>query len=135
MIALGLRATGSRSGARIFSGLFDAASFWEPRRLPELFCASPGGIRRRPRIRSPARRRPGPAPPSWRWSRPVSAAVRSAALEIRFERQSCRSFSTLHVRGLRVGDAEADVLLHRSGDEVAATVTRRHGGVRIVIVH
>ena len=34
----------------------------------------------------------------------------------------------LHVRGLRLGDAEADVLLHRSSDEVAATV--RDGGAR-----
>ena len=57
-------------------------------------------------------------------------------LEIRFERPILPKFlDRLHVRGLRVGGAEADVLLHRSGDEVAATVTRRHGGVRIVIVH
>jgi hypothetical protein len=41
----------------------------------------------------------------------------------------------LHIRGLRVGDAEADVRLHRSGNEIAATVARRRGGARVVIVH
>ena len=57
-------------------------------------------------------------------------------LEIRFEHPMLPNFlEHLHVRGLRVGDAEADVRLHRSGDEVAVTVTRRHGGVRILIVH
>src|SRR6202035_3060025 len=39
MIALGLARYGFKDPVqRIFSGLFDAASFWEPRRLPELFC-------------------------------------------------------------------------------------------------
>ena len=45
------------------------------------------------------------------------------------------ALDNLHVRGLRLGDAEADVLLHRSSDEVAATVTRRRGKIRIAIVH
>ena len=58
------------------------------------------------------------------------------AREIRFEHPMLPAFlAHLHVRGLRLGDAEADVLLHRSGEEVAATVTRRCGEVRIVIVH
>ena len=59
-----------------------------------------------------------------------------AAREIRFEHPMLPAFlDHLHVRGLRLGDAEADVLLHRSGEEVAATVTRRCGEGRIVIVH
>jgi hypothetical protein len=41
----------------------------------------------------------------------------------------------LHIRGLRVGEAEVDVRLQRSGSEIAATVTRRRGGARVVIVH
>ena len=71
-------------------------------------------------IRSPARRRLGRAPP-------VFALVQASlglqfdpdAREIRFEHPMLPEFlDHLHVRGLRLGDAEADVLLHRSGQEV-----------------
>jgi glycogen debranching enzyme len=56
--------------------------------------------------------------------------------EIRFEHPMLPGFlDYLHVRQLRLGDAVADVMLHRYGGEVAATVTRREGQVRIVIIH
>ncbi len=58
-----------------------------------------------------------------------------AAREIRFEPPMLPALDHLHVRGLRLGDAEADVLLHRSSDEVAATVTRPRGKIRIANVH
>ena len=138
MIALGLsRYDFKQPVLRILTGMFNAASYWEPRRLPELFCGF-------------ARRRTGPtmypvacSPQAWA-SAAVLALVQAslglqfdpAAREIRFEHPMLPAFlDHLHVRGLRLGDAEADVLLHRSGEEVAATVTRRCGEVRIVIVH
>jgi glycogen debranching enzyme len=138
MIALGLARYGIKEAVlQVFSGLFSAASFWEPRRLPELFCGF-------------ARRHTGPtmypvacSPQAWS-STAVLALVQAslglqfdpAAREIRFEHPMLpNSLDHLHVRGLRVGDAEADVRLHRSGDEVAATVTRRRGNARVVIVH
>jgi glycogen debranching enzyme len=138
MIALGLARYGFKVPVqRIFTGLFDAASYWEPRRLPELFC----GFARR--HTAPTMYPVACAPQAWA-SAAVFALVQASlglqfdpdGLEIRFERPILPNFlDRLHVRGLRVGDAEADVLLLRSGDEVAATVTRRSGGVRIVIVH
>ena len=138
MIALGLARYGFKEPVqRIFTGLFDAASYWEPRRLPELFC----GFARR--HTAPTTYPVACAPQAWA-SAAVFALMQASlglqfdpdGLEIRFQRPILPKFlDHLHVRGLRVGDAEADVLLHRSGDEVAATVTRRHGGVRIVIVH
>ena len=138
MIALGLARYGFKVPVqRIFTGLFDAASYWEPRRLPELFC----GFARR--HTAPTMYPVACAPQAWA-SAAVFALVQASlglqfdpdGLEIRFERPILPNFlDRLHVRGLRVGDAEADVLLLRSGDEVAATVTRRYGGVRIVIVH
>jgi len=138
MIALGLaRYRFKEEVLRILTGLFSAASYWEPRRLPELFCGF-------------ARRRTGPttypvacSPQAWA-SAAVLALVQASlglqfdpdACEIRFEHPMLPNFlDHLHVRGLRLGDAEADVRLHRSGDEVAATVTRRQGKVRIVVVH
>src|SRR5438477_244267 len=138
MIALGLsRYDFKQPVLRILTGMFNAASYWEPRRLPELFCGF-------------ARRRTGPtmypvacSPQAWA-SAAVLALVQASlglqfdpvAREIRFEHPMLPAFlDHLHVRGLRLGDAEADVLLHRSGEEVATTVTRRCGKVRIVIVH
>jgi glycogen debranching enzyme len=138
LIALGLARYGFKKPVlRILTGMFNAASYWEPRRLPELFCGF-------------ARRRTGPtmypvacSPQAWA-SAAVLALVQASlglqfapeAREIRFEQPVLPAFlDHLHVRGLRLGDAEADVLLHRSGEEVAATVTRRRGKVRIVIVH
>jgi glycogen debranching enzyme len=138
MIALGLARYGFKDPVqRISSGLFNAASFWEPRRLPELFC----GFARR--HTAPTMYPVACAPQAWA-SAAVFALVQAslglqfdpAALEIRLERPKLPNIlDHLHVRGLQVGDAEADVLLHRSGDEIAATVTRRHGSVRVVIVH
>jgi glycogen debranching enzyme len=138
MIALGLaRYDFKEPVLRILTGLFNAASYWEPRRLPELFCGF-------------ARRRTGPtmypvacSPQAWASAAGFALVQASlgvqfdpAAREIRFEHPMLPAFlDHLHVRGLRLGDAEADVLLHRSGEEVAATVTRRCGKVRIVIVH
>src|SRR5438067_13843929 len=138
MIALGQARYGFKDAAqRVFSGLFEAASYWEPRRLPDLFC----GFARR--HTAPTTYPVACAPQAWA-SAAIFALMQASlglqfdpeGLEIRFQRPILPKFlDHLHVRGLRVGDAEADVLLHRSGDEVAATVTRRHGGVRIVIVH
>ena len=138
MIALGLARYGFKEPVlRILTGLFSAASYWEPRRLPELFCGF-------------ARRRTGPtmypvacSPQAWASAAVFAVVQASLGLqfdpgthEIRFEHPMLPAFlDHLHVRGLRLGDAEADVRLHRSGDEVAATVTRRCGKMRIVIVH
>jgi glycogen debranching enzyme len=138
LIALGLARYGFKEPVlRIFGGLFDAASYWDPRRLPELFC----GFTRQ--HTAPTMYPVACSPQAWA-SAAVLALVQASlglkfdpkALEIRFEHPRLPNFlDHLHVRGLRIGDAAADVRLHRSGDEVAATVTRRHGGVRIVIVH
>jgi glycogen debranching enzyme len=138
LIALGLARYGRKDAAlRIFSGLFNAASYWDPRRFPELFCGFP-------------RRHTGPtmypvacAPQAWA-SAAVFALVQASlglkfdqqAGEIRFEHPMLPGFlDYLHVRQLRLGDAVADVMLHRYGGEVAPTVTRREGQVRIVIIH
>src|SRR5438093_4579242 len=56
--------------------------------------------------------------------------------EIRLDRPMLPGFlQHLHVRGWRIGDAEADVLLHRFGSEVAATVNRPRGAVPGVATH
>jgi glycogen debranching enzyme len=78
LIALGFARYGLKhSVAHLFKGLFDAASYMDLRRLPELFC----GFQRECSIRLPARRRPGRAPrrsPCWR-PLSVSNSMRRAA--------------------------------------------------------
>ena len=61
LIAAGLARYGYRAeAARIFEGLFDASTYIDLRRLPELFCGfAPARGQGRPSIRWPARRRRG----------------------------------------------------------------------------
>jgi glycogen debranching enzyme len=136
LIALGFARYGLKDPAlRVFSGLFDAASYWEPRRLPELFCGFP-----RHRM-APTMYPVACSPQAWA-SAAIFALVQASlglnfdlpGCEIRFDRPRLPDFlQNLHVRGLRVGEAEADVLFQRFGAEVAATVTRRRGAVRVVV--
>jgi glycogen debranching enzyme len=138
LIALGCARYGLKEPVlRIFSGLFDAASHWDPRRLPELFCGF-------------ARRRAAPtlypvacSPQAWA-SAAVFALIEAsvglrfnpAASEISFDRPALPNFlDHLHLRGLRVADVSADVLLQRVDREVAVAVTRRQGQVRVVASH
>jgi glycogen debranching enzyme len=138
LIALGCARYGLKEPVlRILTGLFDAASHWDPRRLPELFCGF-------------ARRQAAPtlypvacSPQAW-----ASAAVfalidasvglrfNPTAGEIRFDRPVLPKFlNHLHLRGLRLAGAGADVLLQRVDGEVAVAVTRREGQVRVVASH
>ena len=138
LIALGLARYGLKEPAlRVFTGLFDAASYWEPRRLPELFCGFP-----RNRM-APTMYPVACSPQAWASSTIFALIQASLGLhfdhragEIRFDRPRLPDFlERLHVRGLRLGDAEVDVLFHRLDGEVAATVTRRRGAVRVVVIH
>jgi glycogen debranching enzyme len=138
LIALGFARYGLKEPAlRVFTGLFDAASYWEPRRLPELFC----GFARR--HTAPTMYPVACSPQAWASAAIFALVQASLGLhfdyrvgEIRFDRPRLPDFlERLHVRGLRLGDGEADVLFHRFGSEVAATVTRRRGAVRVVVVH
>lgn len=138
LIALGMARYGLKEPVlRVFTGLFDAASYWEPRRLPELFCGFP-----RHRM-APTMYPVACSPQAWA-SAAIFALVQASlglqfdhcAGEIRFDRPRLPDFlERLHLRGLRLGDGEADVLFHRLDGEVAATVTRRRGGVRVVVIH
>jgi glycogen debranching enzyme len=133
LIALGLARYGFKDAVgRVMTGLIDAASALDLRRLPELFC----GFDRR--------RRPAPtlypvacAPQAWS-SATVFALLQatlglsldSSARTIRFDRPMLPGvLDDLRLRNLRLGDAEADVRLWRSGSAIAVTVERRSGDI------
>ena len=138
MIALGLSRYGLKDAVlRVFTGLFQAGSHWEPRRLPELFCGF-------------ARRRTAPtlypvacAPQAWA-SACVFALVEAClglqfdheAGEIRLHCPTLPSFlEHVQLRGLRLNGASADVLLHRIGGGIAATVTQHQGDLPVVVTY
>jgi glycogen debranching enzyme len=126
------------AAALVLTGLLDASLFFDLHRLPELFCGFP--------------RRPGEAPTLY----PVACAPQSwasGAVFLLFE--ACLGLSMLAserrvtfskpllprflqqvtIRGLRVGDARADLLLtrHDEGD-VGVNVLRRDGALDVVVV-
>ena len=77
LIAMGLARYGLQAAtARLFEGMFEASLEIDLRRLPELFCGFTAvAARRRPHIRWPARRRPGPRPRCRRLCKPAWDSV------------------------------------------------------------
>ncbi len=137
MIALGLARYGFKDEVlKIFSGLFDAATYMDLRRLPELFC----GFQWR-RLNAPTLYPVACIPQAWA-AAAVFALVQAAlglsfaadADEIRFARPALPRFiDELHLRGLRVKSGSADVVLRRYELDVALNITRRDGDVPIIV--
>jgi glycogen debranching enzyme len=137
LIALGLARYGQKQAiAQIFTAIFDAASYMDLRRLPELFC---GFLRRQ--HNAPTQYPVACSPQAW--ASATVFALLQAALglrllestgEIRFYRPVLPDFmDRLHLRNLRLNRGSADVLLHRHGNHVAVTQTRHEGDVIVVV--
>ena len=137
LIALGLARYGHKQAtAQIFKAMFDAASYMELRRLPELFC---GFLRR---MHNAPTQYPVACSPQ-AWASATLLALLQACLglelkdsnsEISFYRPTLPDFlDRLHLRNLRLTCGSADVLLQRHGRDVAVTQTRRDGDVSVVV--
>jgi glycogen debranching enzyme len=138
LISLGFARYGlKKSVVRVFAGLYDAARHWEPRRFPELFC----GFARRGT--APTMYPVACSPQAWSSATvfgllqaSLGLALDPAAGEIRFDHPMLPAFlRDLNLRGLRLDDAGADVLLHCHGGEVTPTVTCRQGAMRVIVIH
>lgn len=138
VIALGFARYGFKSNVlKIFKGLFQAASYMELRRLPELFC----GFAWR-QLTAPTLYPVACAPQAWASATVFALIQASLGLsfdqsghEIRFDRPVLPDFlDQLYLRGLKTRQGEADVLLRRYGAEVSVDIVRRQGKVPIVIV-
>jgi glycogen debranching enzyme len=126
------------SAATVLAGLLDASLFFDLHRLPELFCGFP--------------RRPGEAPTLY----PVACAPQSwASAAVFLLLEACLGLSVsaserrltfskpilprflqqVTIRGLKVADARADLLLtrHNEGD-VGVNVLRREGALDVVVL-
>jgi glycogen debranching enzyme len=138
VIALGFARYGLKSEVlRIFKGLFEAASYMDLRRLPELFC----GFAWR-RLTAPTLYPVACAPQAWASATvfalvqaSLSASFEQGGEEIRFDRPVMPDFlDELHVRRLQAKHGEADIMLRRYGSEVSVDITRRQGKVPIVVM-
>jgi len=137
LIAIGMARYGQKqAAARVFGALFDAASYMDLRRLPELFC---GFVRRQ---RNAPTQYPVACSPQ-AWASATTLCLLQATLglelfdgshEVAFFRPVLPDFiDHVHLRNLRLSSGSVDVLLHRYGNDVAATVTRRDGDVVVVV--
>jgi glycogen debranching enzyme len=138
MIALGLARYDFKPAVlRIFRGLFEAASYMELRRLPELFC----GFQWR-KMTAPTLYPVACSPQAWAAATVFALVQASLGLsfgysadEIRFHYPVLPRFiNELHLRGLRVKGGFADLVLRRHERDVALNITHREGTVPIVVI-
>jgi glycogen debranching enzyme len=138
LIALGFARYGlNRAVATVSKGLFDAASYMDMRRLPELFCGF-----QRERRRGPTLYPVACAPQAWASATPFSLVQASLGLEFDPEQREIRlrnpvlpSFlDEVTIRNLRLGDSVCDLKVRRHGDDVSVEPLRKSGEVRVSVL-
>src|SRR6185312_10781209 len=138
LIALGLARYGlKRSVEQVFQGLFDAATYMDLRRLPELYC----GFGRR-RGRGPTLYPVACAPQAWASATPFSLIEASLGLEfdpdareIRLRNPRLPRFlGELVLRNLRLDEASVDLIVRRHGDEVSMELLQTSGKIQVTAV-
>ena len=137
LIGLGLARYGFKAeAARVFEGLFNAATHQESRRLPELFC----GFMRRPNG-APTAYPVACSPQAWSATASFGFLAACLGLELAHERNQIRFrepvmpdfLDEVVIRNLRLGGSRVDVRLHRYGQDVTANVLHREGSLRVAL--
>jgi len=137
LIAWGLARYGFKDEViQVFEGLFDAANWFELRRLPELFC----GFHRRP-AHSPTQYPVACSPQAWatgtvflliRAALGLDTDARSGRLHV--ARPILPTFlNEMEIRNLRVGEASVNLMLRRRGEDVTVQVLERDGEVDVAV--
>jgi glycogen debranching enzyme len=138
LIALGLARYGIKCSVElVFKGLFDAATYMDLRRLPELF----GGFRRE-KGRGPTLYPVACAPQAWASATPFTLLEAALGLEfdarhgeIRLRNPRLPAFlNEVILRDLRLGSSSVDLCVRRHGDDVSLEVMGTHGRVQVSIV-
>jgi glycogen debranching enzyme len=136
MIAAGLARYGdSRAATRIFQGMFDAATYMDLRRLPELFCGFP-----RFRGRGPTLYPVACAPQSWSSGAFFALLQASLGIEqdpfanvIRFRNPKLPAFlDSVVLRGLKAGTGSVDLSVRRQGDDkISLQILAARGDIEV----
>jgi len=138
LIALGLARYGLKhSVAHVFKALFDAASYMDLRRLPELFCGF-----RREKGRGPTLYPVACAPQAWASATPFTLLEAALGLEFDAQRGEIRLrnprlpafLNEVVLRELQLGPSSVDLRVSRHGDEVSLEVLRTRGKIQVSIV-
>ncbi|MBM5808974.1 MAG: amylo-alpha-1,6-glucosidase [Cyanobacteria bacterium M_surface_9_m1_291] len=141
LIALGLARYGYRQEAmRILTGLFDTARAMPMLRLPELFCGFP-----RREDEGPTHYPVACSPQAWAsgsvfalleavTGMAIGKADATGRVQVHLRHPVLpRRINVLEVSGLRLGDEEIDLQLHRGDHDVGVLVRRRTSGVDVLI--
>jgi glycogen debranching enzyme len=138
LIALGLARYGLKhSVAHLFHALFDAATYMDLRRLPELFCGF-----RREKGRGPTLYPVACAPQAWASATPFTLLEAALGLEfdaangeIRLRNPRLPAFlSEVVLRDLRLGVSSVDLRVRRHDQDVSLEVLHTRGEIRVSIV-
>ncbi len=138
LISLGFARYGLKhSVEQVFKGLFDAATYMDLRRLPELFCGF-----RREKHRGPTLYPVACAPQAWASATPFT--LLEAALGLEFDVARCEIrlrnprlpafLDEVILRQLQLGPSTVDLRITRHGDDVSLEVLRRRGKIQVSIV-
>jgi glycogen debranching enzyme len=119
---------------RVFKGMFDAASYLDLRRLPELFCGF-----RRVRGQGPTLYPVACSPQAWAAATPFALLQAALGLEFQPEEGQIRLrnpflpafLDEVVLRNLRLGDAGVDLRVCRHGADVALHVVRISGQIQV----
>src|SRR3981081_671082 len=138
LIALGLARYGLKHLVEhVFKGLFDAATYMDLRRLPELFCGFQREKRRGPTLYPVAC-----APQAWASATPFTLLEAALGLEFDAARGEIRLrnprlpefLNEVVLRDLKLGPSSVDLRVRRHGEEVSLEVLRTRGQIQVSIV-
>jgi glycogen debranching enzyme len=138
LITLGLARYGLKHSVEaVFKGLFDAATYMDLRRLPELFCGFQREKRRGPTLYPVAC-----APQAWASATPFTLLEAALGIEfdaargeIRFRNPRLPSFlNHVILRDLKLGQSSVDLCLRKHNDDVSLEVLRTRGKIQVSIV-
>jgi glycogen debranching enzyme len=138
LIALGLAHYGLKhSVEHVFKALFDAATYMDLRRLPELFCGF-----RREKGRGPTLYPVACAPQAWASATPFTLLEAALGLEfdaqhgeIRLRNPRLPAFlNEVILRELRLGASSADLRIRRHGEDVSLEVMGTRGRIQVSLV-
>ncbi|HLG83767.1 MAG TPA: amylo-alpha-1,6-glucosidase [Bradyrhizobium sp.] len=138
LIALGFARYGLKHAVEhVFRGLFDAASYMDLRRLPELFCGF-----RREKNRGPTLYPVACAPQAWASATPFTLLEAALGLEFDIARSEIRLrnprlptfLNEVILRDLQLGPSSVDLRIRRHGEDVSMEVMRRRGQIQVSIV-
>ena len=124
--------------ATLFDTLFEASSFFEMSRLPELIC----GLHRRTG-EGPTLYPVACSPQAWCAGAPfmllkavLGLSIDSTTRQINFD-QPClpSSATTMRIEGLRVADVSVDLLLKRGAQQVDVEVLHKTGPAEVTVRH